>query len=273
MAEEKKTIPLGQLLLDKKLISEEQLSKALEEQKRTKDRLGHTLVKSGYVSSDDLIEVLEEQFGIPAVKINLKMLNSKVVKTIPENICRKYRLIPILLDENNYLTIAATNPYDISFKDEIKFITDYNIDFVLSPESSVLEAINHIFGKKDFNWAGRDDEIYESYIKSEISANKMFEMIMQKAIQLNCSEIQLEYFENNFTVVYTAKDKVVSSKSFPDFYYAPITLQIKNLAGLQSDKKSFQEGLLNIEINRKKYTLRALVFQNPRGENITLKLS
>ncbi len=88
MSENSKPLPLGQLLIAKGKITEEQLSASLKEQKNTGDRLGHTLVKFNYITDDDLIEVLEEQFGIPAVKINIKMLNPKVVKTIPENIKR-----------------------------------------------------------------------------------------------------------------------------------------------------------------------------------------
>lgn len=270
MEEKNKNIPLGQLLIQNHKITEEQLVKALEEQKKTRDRLGHTLIKLNYIGEDELIEILEKQFGIPAVKINLKMLNPMVVKTIPEYICRKYRLIPILL-ENDKLTIATTNPYDLSFRDEIKFTTDYNTEIVLSPENSVLEAINYSFGEKGTNWISQEDKIDKGEMKAKISAAKMLEQILHRAINRRAKEIQLEYLEDDFIVLYIVPNSTISNELLPAFYYNAISLRIKSLANLDLEKKSFQEGLLRIKIDDQEYSLRALIFPTPQGENITLQ--
>ncbi len=271
MSENNKNIPLGQLLIQNERISEEQLSKALEEQKKTKDKLGHTLIRLGYINEDNLISVLEKQFGIPAVKISLKMLNPKIVKIIPEYICRKYRLIPILF-ENNKLTIAATNPYDLSFQDEIKFTTDYDTEIVLSPENSVLDAINYCFGEKETSWINAEDEISKGEMKAKVSAAKMLEKILRQAFRRKANEVQLRYLKDNFNVVYMTPEKAIESELLPGFYYKAISMRIKNLASLDEQKKSFQDGLFRIEIDGRAYSIRAYIFQNPVGESITLRL-
>ncbi len=264
-----KKIPLGKLLIKSKKITEEQLLKALEVQRNTTDRLGHTLINLGYITEDELINFLENQFGIPAVRINKKMLNPILIKkTIPENICRKYRLIPILI-ENNKLTIAATNPYDLSFKDEIKFTTDYNIDIVLSPENSVLEAINHTFGKKEYSW--QDEELEKNIIKSNISVAKTLDIIFLQAFNMNAREIQLEFFENKFDVLFITTDNIIHSNPLPAFYYKVISIRIRQLSSLNQNDKSFQEGILRKKIYNKIYTIRVLIFPTRLGENIILK--
>lgn len=264
-----KNIPLGQLLLQHEKITEYQLRIALDEQKKTGNRLGHTLIALDFITAEDLIKVLEEQFGIPAIRINLEMLNHKVVKTIPEYICRKFRLIPILL-HNDTLTIAATNPYDLSFKDEIKFTTDFSTEIVLSLESSVLEAINYSYGKKDINWISKEEEFDQGELKAKISAGKILDTVFKNAVSRRVQEIQFEFIEDSFNILYIVPNSTLTSESYPGFYYKAISLRIKGMANLDPSKKSFQEGMLTVEIANKNYTLRAIIFPNPAGENISL---
>lgn len=278
MAEKKQYTPLGQLLIREKKITNEQLLAALEEQRKTGDRLGHTLINLGYTTEDDIIETLEKQFGIPAVKINLQMLNTLIAKLIPEAICRRYRLIPILQNENK-LTIAATNPYDLSFIDQIKFTMDYNIEVVLSPEKSVLDAINFCFGKKEYDWedgqtetADQDGEHPEEpYSHLKISAAKLLDMIFIQAYNMSAREIHLEYLENRFTVLFITADSVIKSKPIEDDYYKPMAVAIRSLAKLHGPSREFSEGILKKCIREKDFIIRVLIFPTPAGESILLK--
>ncbi|MBU1077623.1 MAG: hypothetical protein KKH98_10045 [Spirochaetes bacterium] len=274
MTEPEKNTPLGQLLIQADKITEDQLLKALEEQRNTGHRLGHTLIKLGYIDENVLIEVLEKQFGIPAVKINKKMLNPIMIKrTLPETICRKYRLIPIMI-ENNSLTIAASDPYDLSFKEEIKFTTDHNIEIVLSPENSVLEAINHVFGVKKYDWEDQDVKGTQAGSNvSNVSAAKTFDMILQQAYNMKATELQLEHFEETFNVLFITPTNVIRSKPLPNYFYKPISLRIRQLSSLDLNITTFQEGIMNMEIGKKNHTLRVLIFPTKLGENIIIKFS
>lgn len=277
MAEKKQYIPLGQLLIQEKKITNEQLLAALEEQRKTGDRLGHTLINLGYTTEDDIIKTLEKQFGIPAVKINTQMLNSIIAKLIPETICRRYRLIPILLNENR-LTIAATNPYDLSFVDRIKFTMDYSIEVVLSPEKSVLDAINFCFGRKEHDWEDEGPEGAEGaepeagpYGHLKVSAARLLDMIFLQGYNMSAREIHLEYFEKKFTILFFTADSVVKSKPIEDDYYKPMAVAIRSLAKLHGPSREFTEGILKKKIREKDFIIRVLIFPTPAGENILLK--
>ena len=271
MSEKKENIPLGQLLIKNEKITEEQLSKALEEQKNTKNKLGHTLINLQYLTENDLIEVLEKQFGIPAVKVNLKMLNPQVSKTIPENICRKYRLIPILLHKNK-LTVAASDPYNMAFTNEIKFTTNYDLNIILWPEKSILSAINKIYGERESNWDPNIDELEEDEKKAHISAVKMLNQILIEGFNKSANEIQLEYYNKKFNVIYITKDYGIINKEIPNYYYKAISIHIKNAANLDVKTQSFQEGIFKANLINKNPFIRALIFPTPAGENISLKI-
>lgn len=265
----KNILPLGQLLKKEGKINDEQLMKALEEQRRTGDRLGHTLIKLGYITEDELIAVLEKQFGIPCIKITSKMINPRIIKTIPENICRKYRLIPFLL-EGNKLTVAATDPYNLKFIDEIKFTTDYDVEVVLCSEKSVVDAINLNFGKKEYDYIEDDTE----KLPTGISAAKMLDMIYLQAYNMNVREIQLQYLENKFTVLFITRKGALRSSTMPPEYYEPLSVRIKNLARLDvSHKKKFQDGLIETSIYGNQIMIRILIFPHIKGENIVLRFS
>ncbi len=265
--EKQKVLPLGHLLVKEGKINNEQLLKALEVQRKTGDRLGHTLVNLGYITEDELIEVLEKQFGIPCIKITNKMIKPQIIKTIPENICRKYRLIPLLL-EGNKLTVAVTDPYNLKFIDEIKFTTDYNVEVVLCSEKSVIDAINLSYGKRDYNYIDENSQT----LPSGISVAKMLDMIYIQAYNMNAREVQLEYFENKFTVLFITRRNALRSSTMPPEYYNSISIRIKNLAGLDTTQKNkFQEGLIKTKVYSNDIIIRVLIFPHSEGENIVLK--
>ncbi|MHA1344764.1 MAG: hypothetical protein ACTSQG_12315, partial [Promethearchaeota archaeon] len=173
---------------------------------------------------------------------------------------------------DNKLTIAATNPYDLSFKDEIKFITDYNIEIVLSPESSVLQAINYIFGVREKDWIPRNTPLSQGESKARLSAAKVLERILKHALSIRAKEVQLQKIEDVFQVMYLKPNSTIMTDMFPSFYYDTIGLRIKNLANLNLESNRFQEGLFSYPINEKRFSFRVLIFPNPQGENIIIKL-
>jgi len=262
-----KAPPLGQLLIQNGKITEEQLLKALELQRKTGDRLGHTLVNMRYIDEDTLINVLEKQFGIPCIKITNKMIHSRITKMIPENICRKYRIIPIIFNDNK-LTVAAADPYNMKFIDEIKFATDYNVEVVLCSEKSIMDAIDANYGKKDYKYVDEDS----NPIPTGVSAAKMLEMVLIQAYNMNAREVQLEYFEGNFSVVFMTKGNALVRNNMLKVYFEPIDIRIKTLAGLDvSAKNKFQEGLMTVNIYEKDILIRVFIFPNSSGENIVLR--
>ena len=100
---------LGELLVREKLITPEQLKKAIEEQRTTGGRLGYNLAKLGYIKEKDLTTFLSRQYGIPAVDLATTEIDPEVIKLIPEDVANKYQVIPISRTGST-LVLAMADP-------------------------------------------------------------------------------------------------------------------------------------------------------------------
>src|SRR4030043_410148 len=142
---------LGQILIVSNIISEDQLKEALTLQRREGGRLGTNLVKLGYITEEKLVTFLSRQYGVPAVNLSDYKIDPSVLKLVPVDIARKYLVMPVAR-VGAILTIAMADPSNVFAIDDIKFMTGYNVEVVVSNESSILNAISA-------HYAGRDDNL------------------------------------------------------------------------------------------------------------------
>jgi type IV pilus assembly protein PilB len=132
---------LGQLLTGSNLITEAQLKEALTLQKREGGRLGTNLIKLGYITEEKLVTFLSKQWGIPAINLPDYKIDLSVLKLVPLEIARKYRIIPVAR-VGATLTIAMADPSNVFVIDDVKFMTGYNVEAVVAGESAILNAIS-----------------------------------------------------------------------------------------------------------------------------------
>ncbi len=138
---------LGQLLIDSNLITEAQLKEALNLQKKEGGRLGSKLVKLGYITEDKLVEFLSKQYGVPSINLSDYEIDPSVIKLIPAEMAKKYMVIPVAR-VGATLTVAMADPSNLFAIDDIKFMTGYNVEAVVAPESSIMEAIQKYYSGK-----------------------------------------------------------------------------------------------------------------------------
>jgi type IV pilus assembly protein PilB len=131
---------LGQMLITHNILSEEQLRQALAQQKKEGGRIGTNLIKLGYISEDKLVSFLSKQFGVPAFTLSDYKIDPSVVKLIPSEMAKKYLIIPIAR-VGATLTIAMADPSNMFAIDDVKFMTGYNVEVVVSSESALLQSI------------------------------------------------------------------------------------------------------------------------------------
>jgi type IV pilus assembly protein PilB len=132
---------LGQLLITSSIISEEQLKEAMGLQRREGGRLGTNLVKLGYITEEKLVAFLSKQWGVPAINLSEYKIDPSVLKLVPMEIARKYLIIPVAR-VGATLTIAMADPSNVFVIDDVKFMTGYNVEVVVSGETSIINAIN-----------------------------------------------------------------------------------------------------------------------------------
>ncbi|MCK4464058.1 MAG: hypothetical protein KAU58_07085 [Candidatus Omnitrophica bacterium] len=134
--------PLGQLLLERKLITKEQLEKALEIQKEQAGLIGQILVSLGYVKEEEIAHAITVQYGYPYLPLNNYEFNKDVVKIIPANVAKQYGLVAI--DKlGNMLTVAMCNPLNIQAVEDIELLIGCRVQAFVS----TLTDINNIIEK------------------------------------------------------------------------------------------------------------------------------
>jgi type IV pilus assembly protein PilB len=142
-------VKLGQLLIASQIITEDQLKEAVNLQRREGGRLGTNLIKLGYVTEEKLVAFLSKQWGVPAVNLADYKIDPSVLRLIPYEIARKYLIVPVAR-VGATLTIAMADPSNVFVIDDVKFMTGYNVEAVVSSESSILNAMtSHYRGGDD----------------------------------------------------------------------------------------------------------------------------
>ncbi len=136
---------LGEILIKEGRITQEQLTKALEDQKRGGGRLGYHLVKLNFISEEDITKVLSRQFGIPAISLATYKIDAEVLKIIPADVAKKYMVLPVHR-VGPTLTLAMTDPSNVFAIDDIKFMSGLNVEPVVATEMSIIESIKKYYG-------------------------------------------------------------------------------------------------------------------------------
>ncbi|TAL10929.1 MAG: type IV-A pilus assembly ATPase PilB [Nitrospirae bacterium] len=139
---------IGKLLVDAKLITEQQLNEALATVKASKgaSRLGSTLVKMGYVPEEKLLAFLAQQYRVPAVDLKMyQNIDPAIIKLVPLELVKKHMVLP-LRRVGATLTVAMLDPTNIFALDDLKFRTNYTIEPVIAAETSLIETIKKYYG-------------------------------------------------------------------------------------------------------------------------------
>ncbi len=141
---------LGQLLIASNIITEEQLKEALNVQKKDGGRLGTNLVTLGFITEDKLVAFLSKQYGVPAINLTEYKIDQSILKLISADIAKKYLIMPVAR-VGATLTIAMADPSNVFAIDDVKFMTGYNVEVVVSSESAIINTISSYYLGKGEN--------------------------------------------------------------------------------------------------------------------------
>src|SRR6184192_2960649 len=136
---------IGDLLVREGMITQEQLAKALQEQKQNGTRVGYNLIKLGFIQEIELTKMLAKQHKMPAVDLSRFEVDPKIAKMIPNDLAQKNLVIPLKRD-GRVLTVAMADPTNLGVLEDLKFITRYDIFPVIAGEYTLRRIIEKIFG-------------------------------------------------------------------------------------------------------------------------------
>jgi type IV pilus assembly protein PilB len=291
------TYRIGELLVKKSIITEQQLNAALELQKQEGTRIGEVLVNMGIVSESDILNSLSEQFGIPLIDLEHTKINENIINTIPVATARRYSIMPVR-KHGNVLTIAIGDPARAFDLKEISLITGCNVHALLTTELSVNDAIERYYegshSKELNNFIADLDvgtegsvEIIEEEDKKDIAmlesdakqppVVKIVNHIFSEAIKENASDIHIEPGESGVRVRYRVDGILYEIIKLPLKYKDGVTTRIKVLSKMDiSEKRHPQDGRLKIQmtVENKTRSLDVRVSTTPTlfGQKIVMRL-
>ena len=136
---------LGELLVRENIINVQQLQEAEADQRRHGGRLGASLVRLGTLDEKDLLGFMSKQYHVPSINLGEFQIDEEVVRLISEEVARKHLVIPVHRAGAS-LVVAMADPSNIMAIDDIKFLTNYNVEVVVAGESQIETAIEKYYG-------------------------------------------------------------------------------------------------------------------------------
>jgi len=280
---------LGELLVKENIITPMQLQQALAEQQKTGGRLGSSLTKLGLISEEDLTEFLSRQYGVPSVNLSEFEIDSEVVNLVPQDVAIKYTLLPINR-AGSTLVVAMSDPSNYQVIDDLKFLTNYNIEVVVASEHAIKEAIDRYydsgaslqevmeeFDDSDISLAEDEEDVDVSELAKateDAPVVRLVNMILTDAIKRNASDIHIEPYEKSFRVRYRIDGVLYEVMKPPMKLKNAITSRIKIMAQLDiAERRLPQDGRIKIKLGKgQEMDYRVSVLPTLFGEKVVLRL-
>ncbi len=288
--------PIGQILLEKGLITQEQLDEALRIQKNTTEQLGRILVDLGHVSEKDVLRAQAEQLGIAFLELDRTSVDQEVAKAIPQSVVQRYNAVPIRRTGNR-LTVAMQDPTNVFALDDIRLITGYEIDPVLAAPDDITALLRSVDGDSrneelrtalealdggaaaavadDMNitGGGADEEMDRRGLEDEAPIIRIVNVIIQQAIKDRASDIHVEPDRRGVRVRYRIDGVLHEVMNVPKYVHAPLISRIKIMGDMNiAERRLPQDGRIHVRVEGKDYDLRVSTLPTVFGEKSVMRI-
>jgi MSHA biogenesis protein MshE len=278
-------IRLGEILVQQKLLSEEQLQFSLGEQKRTGRKLGRVFIENGFVTEDEISGALAKQLNIPYINLKFYNLVPNIVRLLAETQARRFRAI-VLEDRGASLLIGMADPTDLFAYDEIARSTRRMIELAVVNEGELLQTIDRIYRRTDeiTDFARElEQDLGDSYVDfgslggapgiEEAPVVKLLQSVFDDATQIRASDIHIEPQESRLHIRFRI-DGVLHLQTEADIKIAAaLALRLKLMSGLDiSEKRLPQDGRFAIKVKQQQVDVRISTMPSQYGESVVMRL-
>jgi MSHA biogenesis protein MshE len=278
-------VRLGDLLVQEKLISLDQLQFALEQQKRSGRKLGRVLVDNGFVSEDQISEAIAKQLNIPYINLKYYNVNLEIVRRLPENQARRFRAVA-LEERNGVLLVGMADPTDLFSFDELARVLKRDIDVAVVTEGQLLETIDRVYRRtEEITGLAKavSEELGDTYIDfgalsqtvgaEEAPVVKLLQTMFDDATQVRASDIHIEPQESRLQIRFRI-DGALHLQTEADSKIGPsLALRLKLMSGLDiSEKRLPQDGRFNMRVRDQAIDVRISTMPTQHGESVVMRL-
>ncbi|WP_300339044.1 type II/IV secretion system protein [Accumulibacter sp.] len=277
--------PLGQILISKGILSEDQLRIALLEQMKANRPIGKLLVLLGFVSEATLRDALSESLGKQSVDLSKAIIDPASLKYVPRDLAKRHHLLPLDYDaENRRLTVAIADINDIVALDRIRDLAgdEIEIDTLLAGETEIDRAIDQYYGHElsidgilheietgeiDFRGLQSSADEYSQPVV------RLIDSVLTDAVKRDSSDIHFEPEASFLRIRYRIDGMLRQIRSLHKTYWPAMAVRIKVLSGMNiAETRAPQDGRISLNMRGRQIDFRVSAQPTIHGENIVLRI-
>jgi len=278
-------LPLGQTLLARGVISQDQLNIALTEQRKSKTALGKILVRLGFVTEATIRDTLSESLGQVAIDLSNTIIDHNALALVPKDIARRYQVLPVDYDKQaRKLLLAVADPSNVVALDQIRALIkdEVRIEQVLARESDISIGIEQHYGF-ELSIDGILNEIETGEIDYQSLATefdeysqpvvRLVDALLNDAVKRGASDIHFEP-EHGFLRIRYRNDGVLRQiRSLHKNYWSAMVVRLKVISGMNiAETRAPQDGRISLSLSGRSVDFRVSAQPTTHGENIVLRI-
>ena len=275
-------IRLGELLVQQKLLSQEQLRAALEDQSRSGRKLGRVLIESGYLSEDQIGEALARQLGVPFINLKYYNFNSAVTRKLPEAQARRFRAL-LLEEQDDAVLLAMVDPTDLFAFDEIARLTRKEVNIAVVSETLLLQTIDRLYRRTEqITSLAKElgEDLGEAVDLGTLTLGaedapvvKLLQTMFEDAVQARASDIHIEPHERGLRIRFRIDGLLQPQTETEAKISGAVAQRLKLMSGLDiSEKRLPQDGRFNVKVRNKHVDVRISTMPTQYGETVVMRL-
>ncbi len=272
---------LGKILVEAGIVSEEEIQEALESQNGRS--LVRTLVELGYAKEEDIAKAIAEATGLPYVKLSNYEVDPAAIALIPEEMARRYSMIPIKIEGGN-LVVAMADPSNVFAVDDLRIITGYEIKPVVATESEINNVINQ-FSRMDQDVEamiesveGEEVETASVEVEEEVEDEdapivKLVNYLLTEAVRSRAADVHIEPQEDDLRVRYRIDGVLHEVVRSPKKIQLGMITRLKIMANMDiAERRLPQDGRFSLIVDGRPIDFRVASLPTIHGEKIVLRL-
>jgi type II secretory ATPase GspE/PulE/Tfp pilus assembly ATPase PilB-like protein len=277
--------PLGRLLVDKGVISEDQLRIALLEQSKRHLPLGRLMVGLGFLSEATIRDVMAESLGQESVDLSSSIVDAAAIKLIPKDVARRFLLLPLALDKNERtLTLAIADPDNIIALDQVRALIkdEYRLITQIARESEIIRSIDQYYGF-ELSIDGILHEIepgemdYQSLQTGvdEFSQPvvRLIDALLSDAVQRGASDIHFEPESSFLRIRYRVDGVLRQVRSLHKSFWSTMAVRLKVMSNMNiAETRAPQDGRISLRLSGRPIDFRVASQPTTHGENLVLRI-
>ncbi len=275
---------IGQILIDAGLITSNDLSSALKQQIKNNLPLGKILLAKNLIDEVQLAQALAIQRDLPFVRLEYFDIYPHIASLIPENVCRKYGILPLEITDSS-LILAMSYPLNVNAIDDVKVITNLQVEPVVATESDIQNSINRFWTNDknvqdslDYAIAKAEENKEESILDlkqatEEAPIINLTNKIIAQAVDQNASDIHIEPNEKSFRIRFRVDGVLREVMTVPKKIQSGFVSRLKIMSDLNiAEHRLPQDGRSSLIVDNKEIDLRLSTLPTPSGESVVIRI-